>query len=533
MGYLLGWRLLVLPGCWRPKGADSPNGDSMPPIFETLCEVELPVFCAGSRDAVELRAQMQRALEAGSTRREWCWLAADKSGAVLARHSWWGRPGADVPIGLDLLSSEDPVVAAELLVAARERIGVDEAWCELTAPIEQSAGPSATEEPLVGLLEAAGFAFAVARVTLEWTTASEIGADSGRLCFRPARSLRDEVLVGLFAAVGDGSLDRGMIDDRAVLGVDTEARRRLETVRGYRGEPDWFTVGSTPAGEPVGYVVPARTIDASIIAEIGVANGHRAKRYVDDLLAFGTGVLADANAERILADTDLANHAMRAAFARGGYRELRWRDDYRWRRSHPSTAPRGGASESRPRPSQLAVPHLEPRSLLTARLLLSPLVEADSEELAGVLDDPGLYRFIEDPPPALHELTERYRRLSLGARSPDRSQVWCNWVVRTHDGRPVGTIQATLTDQNTRAEMAWVTGRADWGNGYAGEAAVAVATWLAGVGVGEITAHVHPDNRASAGVARHIGLEVTEIVHNGEQLWKGKTSPGRAGGSTG
>ncbi|MGH9299653.1 MAG: GNAT family N-acetyltransferase, partial [Acidimicrobiales bacterium] len=69
-----------------------------------------------------------------------------------------------------------------------------------------------------------------------------------------------------------------------------------------------------------------------MVAEIGVVASQRGHRYVDDLLAWATQLLARWGAERIIADTDRANTPMRAAFKRSGYRELRWRDDYRWQR---------------------------------------------------------------------------------------------------------------------------------------------------------------------------------------------------------
>jgi RimJ/RimL family protein N-acetyltransferase len=100
-----------------------------------------------------------------------------------------------------------------------------------------------------------------------------------------------------------------------------------------RGDPDWFSVGFSAQGEAVGYVAPALADDFPVIAEIGVAAGHRGQGYVDDLLSWATELLAALGPGRIVADTDRANAPMRAAFQRAGYGEFRWRDDYEWRHS--------------------------------------------------------------------------------------------------------------------------------------------------------------------------------------------------------
>lgn len=272
-----------------------------------------------------------RLLELGSVRPDWCWLALDAAGHVLARHYWWGRAGSPRPIGLNHVSSEH-AAAAELIIHARGHLDLEQAWCVITAAIEQGEDPSAVQAGLVALVLESGFRFEVARVTVEWTNGAALPPRSGRLVFRPARSLDDELLVALFAAVADDSLDHGMVADRARLGAQEEARRRLDTVRSYRGERDWFSVAFTAAGEPVGYTVPGLADDVPMVGEIGVAATHRGHRYVDDLLSFTTAVLAASGAEAIVGDTDRANTPMRAAFARAGYREFAWRDDYRWRR---------------------------------------------------------------------------------------------------------------------------------------------------------------------------------------------------------
>ncbi|MGD0558299.1 MAG: GNAT family N-acetyltransferase [Streptosporangiaceae bacterium] len=144
------------------------------------------------------------------------------------------------------------------------------------------------------------------------------------------RAFDEDDLVEVFAAVTDGSVDHSMIIGRAEHGRREEAAIRLGQARRRKHEDDWFVVGVDGAGVPVGYVQSALDVDdGGFLAEIGVVESQRGHRYVDELLAYGTGVLADRGETQIRSHTDAANHAMRAAFARGGYAETGSRRDFR------------------------------------------------------------------------------------------------------------------------------------------------------------------------------------------------------------
>ncbi|TDD68476.1 N-acetyltransferase [Jiangella aurantiaca] len=157
--------------------------------------------------------------------------------------------------------------------------------------------------------------------------------------------------------------------------------------------------------------------------------------------------------------------------------------------------------------------------IATDRFELVPLTVDDAADMVEVLSDPALYTFIGGTPPSLPELRSRYSRLVAG-RSPDGRQEWLNWIIRrTPDGRAVGTVQATVTDEGRQAEIAWVVGAAFHGQGYATAAAVALVAWLDERGVRTITAHVHPEHQASMTVAERAGLRPTERFDDGERLW--------------
>jgi RimJ/RimL family protein N-acetyltransferase len=171
---------------------------------------------------------------------------------------------------------------------------------------------------------------------------------------------------------------------------------------------------------------------------------------------------------------------------------------------------------------------MEPTPALTAerlesrRLLLEPLRVDHAEELAPVLDDPALHRFTGGTPASVEELRIRFQRQTVG-RSPDGRAWWLNWVLRERaTGRVVGTVQATITASKPgpTAELAWVVGTQHQGNGFAREAAAAVAKWLHEQGVMRLRAHIHPRHHASIAVAEAIGLESTGTLVDGEYRWQ-------------
>jgi RimJ/RimL family protein N-acetyltransferase len=173
-------------------------------------------------------------------------------------------------------------------------------------------------------------------------------------------------------------------------------------------------------------------------------------------------------------------------------------------------------------PAVTSSPPLSAVPLTSERLALEPLRPEHADELAPVLDDRSLHRFIGGEPLGLEDLRARFARQAQG-RSPDNRDWWLNWVARERaTGRPIGTMQATVSasEPGPTAELAWVIATADQGRGFAKEAVAAVAGWLRGLGVSRLRAHIHPDHQASMAVARWIGLTPTEVVVDGEVRWE-------------
>jgi RimJ/RimL family protein N-acetyltransferase len=160
--------------------------------------------------------------------------------------------------------------------------------------------------------------------------------------------------------------------------------------------------------------------------------------------------------------------------------------------------------------------------LTSPRLVLEPLRAEHADELAPVLDDALLHRFIGGAPLGLEELRARFERQARG-RSPDGRDWWLNWVAREGaSGRPVGTVQATVgaSEPEPVAELAWVIASAHQGRGFAKEAMAVVVAWLRERGVSRLRAHIHPQHDASMAVARSLGLSPTAVVVDGEVRWE-------------
>jgi len=140
--------------------------------------------------------------------------------------------------------------------------------------------------------------------------------------------------------------------------------------------------------------------------------------------------------------------------------------------------------------------------------------------MVDVLGDEQLHRFIGGHPASHADLLRRYERLVEGSGNPD--EIWLNWIVRGGlDQRPIGTVQATVTRAGPgwAATVAWVIGVPWQGRGFASEAARALIGWLRGQGANVISAHIHPEHRASGKVAERAGLAATAEYVDGERVW--------------
>lgn len=260
-------------------------------------------------------------------RPDWTFLAL-RDGGLVGRAVWWGWASSELPILTDTLD------LADSLTDGFERLAVGTAlaaagFAALVPPGEDrlvicwvpAGWRSAPEAPAIleklAMWTGAGARLLVERLDLLWTRGGPVPARSERLEFRPAD---DGTLVDLVARCGDGSLDAHTRQRRGRTGREATARFEVEEMRDFPGPPDWWRAAYTVDGAPVGFVLPTMAGDEHAVGYVGVVPEQRGRGYVHDLLGECTRFLAvDQDAERIVANTDVGNTPMAAAFARAGY----------------------------------------------------------------------------------------------------------------------------------------------------------------------------------------------------------------------
>jgi RimJ/RimL family protein N-acetyltransferase len=262
------------------------------------------------------------------TRRpEWTYLAL-RDGALVGRAVWWGWASSELPILTDTLDLADSLTDgfervavgtalaaagfAALIPPGADRLVI----CWVPAGWRSDPQAPAILEKLA-MWTGAGARLLVERLDLLWTRGDPVPPPSDRLEFRP---VDDDTLVGLVARCGDGSLDAHTAHRRARTGREATARFEVGEMRDFPGLREWWRAAYTPDGEPVGFVLPIQDGSFHAVGYLGVVPEHRGRGYVDDLLGEATRVLAvEHDAERIVANTDVGNVPMAAAFARAGY----------------------------------------------------------------------------------------------------------------------------------------------------------------------------------------------------------------------
>lgn len=153
-----------------------------------------------------------------------------------------------------------------------------------------------------------------------------------------------------------------------------------------------------------------------------------------------------------------------------------------------------------------------------AVIRIIPQTRFHADEMFQVLNDPRLCAFTDDsPPPTRDWLFERYAKLETRT-SPTGEQLWLNWVVQDIASNSlVGYAQATV--EQSKADVAWVIGTNQQGNGFATQAGKLLLEQLAGLGVAAATCHIKKTNKKSIRVARKLGFVNTGTIEDGELVY--------------
>ena len=154
--------------------------------------------------------------------------------------------------------------------------------------------------------------------------------------------------------------------------------------------------------------------------------------------------------------------------------------------------------------------------ILTERLLLRELTEADAPACNAYERDPEVVRYTSHGERTLDESLARLRQNVAAAVAVPRVIYDFALVVR-EEGRLVGRVGFQVgRPSEHQAEIWWVLDRSRWGRGYAAEGARALLGLAFGeLGLHRVIADLDPRNLASERVAEKLGMRrEAELVEN-------------------
>ena len=299
---------------------------------------EIQLFC---ELPYVLNFELEDDLIARRRRPEWMWMALDGD-RLLARVAWWSRSDDSSPSALDILDVDDgdPDIDLEelcltLLETATAHVvpqGSPRPDYGRFVPPDWRDQPE-TSTPVqvrMSALERAGAQVLVERLRFEWRDDTQVVNTDSRLTFRPP--VDSDELVELMATALEGTLDvHSQRDLRTMPARDVALRHFEHELALYKSPRNWWKIATLPAGDRVGFVVPARNPYYPIIAYIAVLPHYRGSGYIDDILAEGTRVLTSEEVPPFRASTDLGNIPMARAFTRAGWVNFERSIDMTWR----------------------------------------------------------------------------------------------------------------------------------------------------------------------------------------------------------
>lgn len=305
---------------------------------------EIATFAAlpGQADRnADVRDYVTQMVADSAMRPAWCFVA-ERGGEAAGAAALWTLPGEMVPLDVVLVEApwHEPDLATgthllrKVLDIARD-LGAGTIGHVLDDP---PAWPQWQRFPerRVELLERLGFVRMRESLRVAWRGV-RAPAVPDRLAYRTLDEVGEAAFVAAIARVSEGTLDQEIQTERGAKGADVAAGELFELLHKLEHDPAWWQLAYTPADDLVGLVMPAKAPSAAVIGYIGVVPEFRGRRYVDDLLALTTATLRNAGFDRVVADTDLRNAPMAAAFHRAGYATFGTRREYQVDLARPGT----------------------------------------------------------------------------------------------------------------------------------------------------------------------------------------------------
>jgi RimJ/RimL family protein N-acetyltransferase len=141
----------------------------------------------------------------------------------------------------------------------------------------------------------------------------------------------------------------------------------------------------------------------------------------------------------------------------------------------------------------------------TQRLILEPWRSSDWEAFRPIATDVEVMRYITGGVPWTDEQIQNFvfRQITLYSE-----RGFCRWkLVEASTGEPIGFCGAGMWREEPDPEIGWWLARSHWGRGLATEAArIALHDLFERVGLERLISIARPDNNASIGVMKKLGL---------------------------
>jgi ribosomal-protein-alanine N-acetyltransferase len=159
----------------------------------------------------------------------------------------------------------------------------------------------------------------------------------------------------------------------------------------------------------------------------------------------------------------------------------------------------------------------------TPRLILEPITACHASEMALLLGDARLYKFLPSDPPDVAVLAKLYEMWEARC-SPDGNELWLNWVGRRRETKDVvGHFQAGV-ESDSSASIAYTVGVEHQRQGFATEAMTAVCEFLVhSLEVHTIRAWIDTRNEASIHLVQRLGLHKAQFIEDAD-VFKGSSS---------
>jgi GNAT superfamily N-acetyltransferase/RimJ/RimL family protein N-acetyltransferase len=298
-------------------------------------ELDLFIDAAGFPDhRSEIEQYLDRMFAAGSMRPEWCFIAEEEDRPV-GRVAFWTLPGMEQPFALVLLDVDwegvYTAVGTRLLqytLDAARALGAEDIEHVIDAPPIRPQFQHHAQKR-IGLLKSAGFYLRRETGRYEWR-GTEPPTEPGWLSFLALEEVGEEAFIEAMERISEGTLDQEIRAEREKLGTKRAAQEFFDDAGRVQHDASWWRLAYAPNGDLAGLIMPAEPPGFLTIFYVGVVPGMRGRGYVNDLLAAGTATLlaAGKNDKPLIADTDISNAPMAAAFERAGWTRFAGRQEY-------------------------------------------------------------------------------------------------------------------------------------------------------------------------------------------------------------